>query len=222
MVIQMSRLIRVVLFACGVVAMNSVPALAGSIGPSCGSCQGSIYTLENLGLASADLYTADGSFDTWRIALTIDTDDYTGTGVRIDEVAIKVSSSANQAVLVDAPGGAGVWKVVPGGLNANGCSGSGSGFECSDWLVGSLGGATIPGGPFTWVFDIDVSSALLTGTNGASIKARYVDQYGNKVGALVSENITLGPPVTVPEPGTLALLGVGVAAMVARRRRVEA
>jgi hypothetical protein len=174
-----------------------------------------VYTLELLGPSPVDLYTADNSFDTWRIALTIDTTDYTGTGVRIDEVAVKVSSTVNTAKLVDAPGGVGLWQLVPGGLNANGCSGSGSGFECSDWIVGSLGGAVIPGPLLTWVFDIDVSSPLLTGLNEASIKARYVNDANVKVGALVSENITL---TTVPEPGTLTLLGLGAVAMVARRR----
>lgn len=207
--------------------MGSSLAHAGSIGPNCGSCQGSIYTLENLGLAPTDLYGADSSFDTWRIALTIDTTGYSGGGVRIDEVAVKVSSSANQAKLVAAPGGVAVWQLVPGGLNANGCSGSGSGFECSDWIVGSAGGAVIPGPLLTWVFDIDISSALMSGTNQASIKARYVNSANGKVGALLSENITLGPPVTkppvtVPEPGSLALLSIGAAAMFARRRRVDA
>ena len=110
----MSRLIRVVLLACGAIAMGSSLAHAGSIGPNCGSCQGSIYTLENLGLAPTDLYGADSSFDTWRIALTIDTTGYSGGGVRIDEVAVKVSSSANQAKLVAAPGGVAVWQLRTG------------------------------------------------------------------------------------------------------------
>jgi hypothetical protein len=211
----MLKLFKVAFFALGMVALSATSARAGSIGPTCGSCQGSVYTLELLGLAPVDLYTGDNSFDTWRVALTIDTSGYTGTGVRIDEVAVKVSSSATTAKLVDAPGGVGLWQLVPGGLNANGCSGSGSGFECSDWIVGSLGGAVIPGPLLTWVFDIDISSPLFTQANEASIKARYVNDANVKVGALVSENITL---TNVPEPSTLTLLGLGFAAVVARRR----
>jgi hypothetical protein len=211
----MTRLLRVALFACAAISLTSTVARADSIGPTCGTCQGSIYTLDNLGLVT-DLFTGDGSFDTWRIALTIDTSQYTGGGVRIDEVAIKVSSSVNSANLVSAPGGVALWQLVPGGLNANGCSGSGSGFECSDWIVGSLGGAVIPGPVLTWVFDVDVSSPLLTAANAASIKARYVDSNNVKVGALVSENITLGTPV--PEPATFGLLALGFSVVAARRR----
>jgi hypothetical protein len=66
------------------------------------------------------------------------------------------------------------------------------------------------------VFDVDVASPLLTGDGAATIKARYVNASDAKVGALVSEDITLTP---VPEPGTLSLLGLGVSAAMLRRRR---
>jgi hypothetical protein len=218
----MSKMIRFALLSCAVVVLSAATARADSIGPTCATCQGSIYTLDNLGLVT-DLYPSDNSFDTYRIMLTIDTSGYTGGGVRIDEVAVKVSSAVSAAKLIDAPGGASVWQLVPGGLNASGCSGSGSGFECSDWIVGSADGAIIPGPLLRWVFDVDVSGGLLAGTNQASIKARYVDSNNVKVGALVSEDIALGPPTTtVPEPATLALLGMGVALAFAGRRRFSA
>jgi hypothetical protein len=219
----MAKMIRFALLGCAVFVLSAASARANSIGPTCATCQGSIYTLDNLGLAPTDLNQTDNSFDTYRIMLTIDTSGYTGTGVRIDEVAVKISSAVSTANIVSAPGGASAWTLVTGGLNANGCSGSGSGFECSDWMVGSAGGATIPGGLLSWVFDVDVTGGLLAGTNQATIKARYVDANNVKVGALVSEDITLGPPTTtVPEPATLALLGIGVAfAAVGRRRFID-
>lgn len=50
---------------------------------------------------------------------------------------------------------------------------------------------------------------LFTDPLEASIKARYVNSTGAKVGALVSENITLQTP-SVPEPASLLLLGAGL------------
>jgi hypothetical protein len=213
---QMIKLLRCAFLVYTALAMYPSDARAESIGPDCGTCQGSIYTLDILGLAPTDLYK-DGSFDTYRVALTIDTSGYTGTGSYIDEVAVKISSSVNKANIVEAPEGASTWNLLPGGLNADGCTGSGSGFECAEW-IGSGSSYIIPGPVLKWVFDIDISSPLFsfTSTNYdllPSIKARYVDDSGNKVGALVSEK--------VPEPATLALLTVGMTFGTIRRRRIQ-
>lgn len=205
----MSRLLKTIFLAAVIAAASSTQANASSIGPDCGTCQGSIYTLTNLGLAPIDLVPSDGSFDTWRIALTIDTSGYTGTGVAIDEIAIKVADSVDAASMVIAPGPVGSWQLVPGGLNANGCSGSGSGFDCSDWIGIGSSPAIVHGSLLTWVLDVDVASPLL---DQASIKVRYVDAQGYKAGSLVSENIG------VPEPGTMSLLALGIAAALLWRR----
>src|SRR3972149_7492766 len=77
------------LLALSVVALVGVGhADANSIGPDCPTCQGSRYTLTNLGLFG----TFNGN-DEYHFSLTIDTSGYIGGGDFIDSVALKVSSS---------------------------------------------------------------------------------------------------------------------------------
>jgi len=192
-------------------------AYADPIGPNCDTCQGSVYTLSYNGTTLPD---ADPLHETFRIMYTINTSGYTGGGLRIDNVAVKVSSSVFAASLVNAPGGAGGWNLVSGGINASGCDGSGSGFECAD-DTGTADAPTFkpgPGATYNWVFDITGDNgALFTGLNAASIKARYVDASGNKVGDLVSEDITL--QVKTPEASTTVLLGIALFGLVVLSRK---
>lgn len=211
----MSKIFKAAFLACAGLILGTTAAYADSIGPDCGSCQGSIYTLDFVP-ALSDLKPSDGKFDTWLVTLTIDTTGYTGGGTHIDEVAVKISSGVDQATLISAPDGLSNWTLIPGGISASGCNGSGSGFECADW-VGTGFASVIPGATLQWVFQIDISGPVFSfdgSTELPSIKARYVDDSGNKVGALVSEK--------VPEPGTLALLGAGMAVAAVRRRRARA
>jgi hypothetical protein len=184
---------------------------ANPIGPNCGTCQGSIYEITYTGTPQPDL---DPNHETWRITYTIDTTGYNGGGTHLDTVALKVSAQLTAASLVSAPGGPSNWNEWMGGLNANGCSGSGSGFDCvAAKAVGTS--PVVPGSVYTWVFDLTVANgALFTGTDASTVKARYVDNGGAKVGALVSEAITLE---VVPEPATLALVLFGGSILAARR-----
>jgi hypothetical protein len=187
-------------------------AEASPIGPSCGTCQGSIYDITYSGTA---ISTA-GPTDTWRITLTINTAGYSGGGTHLDTVALKVSASLVSANLVTAPGGTGLWNETLGGLNAGGCNGSAGGFDCVE--ATSVGTSpAVPGATYTWVFDLEITDGgLFVSPNPgvSSIKARYVDNGGSKVGDLVSENITL----SIPEPGLALLLGAGISCAIARRR----
>ncbi len=186
------------LLVLSVVAFVGVgPADANSIGPDCLTCQGSIYTLTNLGLFG----TSNGN-DEYHISLAIDTSGYNGGGAFIDSVALKVSSSiVNTPTLLEAPGGVGAWTVQKGGQNAGGCDGHGSGFVCAN------DGQTVrvpSNSLYSWIFDLLIPhDSLLT---IASIKVRYVDANSNKVGSLVSENISLPDG----DAGTFELLGFGL------------
>ena len=64
------------------------------------------------------------------------------------------------------------------------------------------------------------TGTLLTGTDAASIKARYVDALGNKKGHLLSEGITLSVFNTpMPEPAGLGLMATALVTVAFWRRR---
>jgi hypothetical protein len=200
--------------ACLLALLLSAAANATPIGPSCGTCQGAIYELSYGGAPVATTATTE----TWQITYTIDTTGYNGGGTHLFNVALKVSANLLDADLISAPGGVGNWVERLGGLNANGCMGSGTnGFDCV--RVTSIGvSPVVPGGTYTWVFELEVETGgLFVEVDQASIKARYVDDNGDKVGDIVSEGTTL---TLVPEPTTLGLLALGVLGLgFARSRR---
>jgi len=219
----MSKLFRTVFFLCSLVVLSAAQARADSIGPDCSSCQGSIYTLDIVKLSDStkDLFKGDNLFDTYQVILTIDTSGYDKTlgGVRIDEVAVKISGQINDAKLVSVSPNLDLstWQSVSGQIGNNGCTGTGSGFQCADWkTTSSVSTSAAVGGTYTWVFNIDIATALYAFNSTDPnllpvIKVRYVDGKDAKVGSVVSE--------TVPEPTTLALLGVGLSLAAIRRRR---
>lgn len=206
--------------ACGIGLGGSRAAQAIAIGPSCDTCQGSMYELSHSGVPIASTATTE----TWRITYAIDVSGYTGDARFLDAVALKVSDHIVSASLVAAPGGTANWVDLLGGLNANGCSGSRSesGFDCV--TAAALADApAVPGGVYTWVFDLEIEAGgLLLGVDEASLKARYVDEFRRKVGSLVSERTTLTRTTTprrVPEPSTALLLALGSGLLGRRRAR---
>ncbi len=204
-------------------------ALANTIGPNCGTCQGSTYTL------TYTVENVNGGNTTYDVTLSIDTAGFSPSGSGsgpsyIDSVAVKVSGAdpLDPTALDIAPGSLSYWVMHDGGISAHGCSGAGSGFECATSEGGSagvVGSFNETGGTLAWVWDITLpTGGLNTSANGASIKVRYVNGSDHKVGELVSEGITLTTPATpaIPaaEPATTLLLAVAVVAGCTLRKKL--
>lgn len=207
-----AKLIFAMALFAGLTVLTSV-SRADVLGPNnCGSCFGDAYLLQ----FDPNNTTTSGGLTIYDVFLSISTAGYNGTGNFINSVAVKIASSVDaSSTLVAAPGGTGAWTLQTGGLNANGCDGSGAGFLCAQDSTH----APVPGGIYTWEFHYATSSALLTGSLNSSVKALYVDSTGKQAG-ITSEGITLQacttgtdcggggfPQGNVPEPTSIALLG---------------
>jgi hypothetical protein len=186
----------------------------GGAGSSCGTCAGAAYTLTYSGLPISSTATTQ----TFQITLNVNDIAYNGGGSFLDAVAIKVAPPADliSASLVSAPSG---FSLIAGtGLNANGCGGGSGGFLCAE---SSGNGVSVSGSPYNFVYNVTVDTGdLFTGNNAASVKALYVDSNGNKVGALLSENISL-QQTNCPEPSSALMLGAGLLGLSVLTRKLR-
>lgn len=197
-------------YLVAILCLTAALAAATPIGPNCGTCSGAIFDL------TYQTVSIGATNDVFDVTMFVDTTTYTGGGLYIAAVAPKVSPSVVSASLLNAPGGTGVWNTQLGGLNSGGCDGAGSGFVCS----GATGhGAPVSNIDNSWIWEVVIPhGTLMTGDLQSSIKAEFTDINGNKVGALLSEGITLSPKSSVPEPSSLGLGAIGLILLGAARR----
>lgn len=215
------RHVAAVLFTATLLCAGS--AAADPIGPTCDddgdeTCQGGIYWL----LYSEEPTATDEFTETYQITFRMDTTGLPDVISGVDTVAVKITDGSNLyevgSSISDAPEGKDNWNgEADVGLNADGCGNGGGGFYCAQVIDGGIVPQVKVGdGILEWVFDLRIDKGtLFTGLDQASVKARFVNGDGVKVGDLLSEDITLQ---VVPEPGSLALLGMGLLGLAALGR----
>jgi hypothetical protein len=203
---------------------------------------GLTFTIEDLGLAPADLYTADGVDDTHRLQLTLTTTtDYVNAGTEPDLLAAFAlelgSGNVQAATLVSAPPDYS-WTLlagekVPG--NSAKCDGNGGASLCVEATASATNNLVLDANAtYNWVFDVDLGGASFSDAIGLDVAAGTLKKTGpsymfHGTRTLSSDSPSspgagdpvppLDPATPVPEPGSLILFGSGLMLASGRFRR---
>jgi len=173
-------------------------------GPDCGTCFGGEYALQGI--------LTDNSVagqETWQFTYTANLSGYTGSTDYVGALAINVTTGYISDTLISDPT-SGAW-LQRSGLNINQCgSPTGDGWLCNEWVSGAqllVSTSTT----FSWISQITMETGTLQDT--WSIQA----DFDPATGQYLSEKA-----VRIPEPGTLAIFGLGLLAMGFVKRRKHA
>jgi hypothetical protein len=179
--------------------LSAASVNAGTVGPSCATCYGSIYSLTDLGLVNSGLLT-----ETHRFAYTINT-----TGSNLDasyyirSLALRVTSLLLSASLYSAPSNTGNWVVEPWEqVGSAGCSGFGLGWVCLNRASGPSTNRAYIGGSYTWLLNV----TMLRGTmlDVADIQVNY----DPPAGLYTRERVAMPEGVPVELPVAISCLGL--------------
>jgi hypothetical protein len=165
------------------------------------------------GFGSTYMLSANCTGSVCNVTLTIDSTH--ATNPDISAVDFKIGSSDIFSGTVAAPNG--TWNTSSGSLGNGGCGNNSGGFICSQAASTSSFAAT--GGILTWSWTgVDVTGDLTINHVGY----KYDNGTGTLNGMIVSDSTFGGGGggTSVPEPGVLQLLGVGLVGLGMMRRRL--